>query len=465
MNPELQRNLWLEATPRRVAWVCVALALVLGAVGVITGLGGEAARDVGRALGVTGGVIFVVSALLWGSREAGQSVTEEIGWRTWEFQRLSALSPWAMTWGKLFGSTSVAWLAALVGLTFAAAERGADQGAASALLMVIGLVATAILFHAVSMSSALIAVRKARAEARLATLRGSVFGFIFLLIVVWTAAGVFGARSDSLGALFGEGPVSWGGQSFGRDGFMTTSVVLFAAWAVSGAWRLMRLELQLQNAAWWWPAFLLFTAVWAAGLAEGTTARWLAAFAVFVVGAYVSAFAEPADRIRLRQFAGRARAGDVERTLSLTPAVLPAVMLALVAAAGLAAAVAGGEAPSALEDTFRRAARLGPSDMAAAWPWAVVAFLLRDLGVVAYFRFGARPRRGDFGAVVALGLLYLVGGALGQAFGDNAGGALFYPNPEQPMVSLVAAALQAFLIWTLAVRRIAGPDRPAVAPA
>ena len=29
MNPELQRNLWLEATPRRIAWVCVALALVL----------------------------------------------------------------------------------------------------------------------------------------------------------------------------------------------------------------------------------------------------------------------------------------------------------------------------------------------------------------------------------------------------------------------------------------------------
>jgi len=461
MNPELQRNLWLEATPRRVAWVVVALALVLGAVGVVTGMGGENARDVGRALAVTGGVIFVVSALLWGSREAGQAVMEEIGARTWEFQRLSALTPWTMTWGKLFGATSVAWMAALVGLTFAAADRAVDQGAASAMLFVISGVAAGVIFHAVAMSSALIGVRKARAEGRLATLRGSVFGLIFLLVLVWVVSGAVGGRGGGFDFLAGDAPVVWFGESFPRDGFVAASLALFAAWAVSGAWRLMRLELQTRNAAWWWPAFLVFAAVWAAGLASGAAEAWLAAFAIFVAGSYVSAFAEPADRIRLRQFAGSLPRGDVERTATLTPAVVPALLLAVIAAIGLT--VVGSESSSTLvqsgndaREVLNRALR---DDATPAF--ALLAFLIRDLGVIAFFRFGARPRRGDFGAVVALGLLYLVGGALGSAFGDSVGGALFFPHPDQPIVSLISAALQAFLIWTLAARRIAGPDRPA----
>ncbi len=461
MNPELQRNLWLEATPRRVAWVVVALILVLGAVGVVTGMGGEQARDVGRALGVAGAIIFVVAGLLWGSREAAQSVTEEIGQRTWEFQRLSALSPWQMTWGKLLGAPSVAWLAALVGLTFAAADRAVENGGGTALLFVVGAIALAVIFHAVAISSALIGVRKARAEGRLSTLRGSILGLLFLLIVAWTITGVLGIRTAEAVSVTEGGVIRWFGETFSRNGFIVVSLILFAAWAVSGAWRLMRLELQTRNGGWWWPAFLVFAAVWTAGLTETLAEGWLAAFAVFVAGSYASAFAEPADRIRLRQFAGAAPRGDTERTLTLMPAIVPALLLAVVAAIGLMTAGAGGDASQiGLGGNPREALNtLIARDVMPAW--AVLAFLVRDLGVIAYFRFGARPRRGDFGAVVALVLLYVAGGALGSAFGEGIGAALFLPNPEQPVVSLISAALQAFLIWTLAVRRIAGPDRPA----
>src|SRR4029453_4575236 len=54
---------------------------------------------------------------------------------------------------------------------------------------------------------------------------------------------------------------------------------------------------------------------------------------------------------------------------------------------------------------------------------AAFAFLARDIGLIAYFRFGPRTRRGDFGAVLGLFLLYFVGGMVGRALGGPAGAA------------------------------------------
>ncbi len=41
---------------------------------------------------------------------AGRSLAEEASQNTWDWQRLSALSPWQMAWGKLLGATLPAWL-------------------------------------------------------------------------------------------------------------------------------------------------------------------------------------------------------------------------------------------------------------------------------------------------------------------------------------------------------------------
>ena len=113
MNPEFQRNLWLEASPRRIAWAGVVLLLIYGAAVTLTRNNPYGAFP---ALGGVGAVVFVVCAMLWGARASGNSILAEIADRTWDFQRLSALQPWTMTWGKLFGGSSLAWMCALTGL-------------------------------------------------------------------------------------------------------------------------------------------------------------------------------------------------------------------------------------------------------------------------------------------------------------------------------------------------------------
>jgi hypothetical protein len=440
MNPEFQRNLWLEAGPRRLAWAGVALAAVYGAAAVLGQDG-----DLLQALGIAGSVVFVVAGLLWGPRIAGRAVGDEVAQRTWDFQRLSALDPWAMTWGKLFGATSLAWVAAASGLLFLAVSATRADGAGSALQVVVGGLGAAVLLQAGSMALALVGVRRARAEGRSAAFRFTFGGVIALFVVgsvIARTAPTGGARlRGPLSWLFGGGPdLHWWGLEAGVGWIAALSLAAFAGWAMLGAWRLMRLELQMRNFPWAWPLFTAFAGLWAAGFPhQSDAARWAAAGLVFAACAYASAFAEPAERVRLRQFGAKVRSRDYDAAAFDAPAVIAPVLFAAAAVLGLSLAAGGPGAPE-------------PSLALAAF-----AFLLRDLGVVAYFRFGPRPRRGDFGAVVALFLAYFVGGVVGANLGGAQGMGLFTPGPS--LVSAAAGFAMAAVAWVLAWRRIRAPEK------
>ncbi|KRB51054.1 hypothetical protein [Phenylobacterium sp. Root700] len=455
MNPEFQRNLWLEASPRRIAWAGVVLLLIYGAAITLTRSNPYGALP---ALGGVGAVVFVVCAMIWGARASGNSILTEIADRTWDFQRLSALKPWAMTWGKLFGGASLAWLCGLTGLLMMviAGLSGRVTGLATTAVFMLAL---AVLLQAISLGAALIGVRKARAEGRTArasgVLGGLIIGAILLSWVAGSAGFQRGMGTEGFGALFtANGLVDWGGRLWSAAAFRAVALTLFAAWAVIGAWRLMRLELQMQNAPVIWPAFLIFLAIFAGGFVlrtQGFAASLAVGSLVVALSAYAAAFAEPADRVRIRQFAHFAAKGDLARAAPLTPAPLAPLLIATLLVLGAFAAPTG----SLMTPELGQAG-------------ALIAFLLRDLGVIALCRMGERPQRGDFSAVVALGLLYGVGGSIGWAVGQETGGALFAPLANAPLISLASGLAQAAVVWVLAAKRIginAPPSAPASVPA
>ena len=51
--------------------------------------------------------------------EAADSVLDEVNDNTWDFQKLSALSPWSLAFGKLFGSTIYCWYGGLIAFAVA----------------------------------------------------------------------------------------------------------------------------------------------------------------------------------------------------------------------------------------------------------------------------------------------------------------------------------------------------------
>ncbi|MGD8642238.1 MAG: hypothetical protein PVG89_16490, partial [Gammaproteobacteria bacterium] len=123
MNPEFQRNVWLELTPHRVVSMPAVLVAVFFLVYLIAG---DRYPD---PLRITAMTIFFLLTLLWGSRLAGEALVNEVQDRTWDQQRMSSISPWSMSWGKLFGSTVFTWYGAAICLLayFIAAIQSGEQ--------------------------------------------------------------------------------------------------------------------------------------------------------------------------------------------------------------------------------------------------------------------------------------------------------------------------------------------------
>ena len=113
MNPEFRRQLWLQFSATRL----IVLPLLVLACFAAAGL--SQPNDLPQTLALVGAALF--GLLVWGmgTLAAGASVIDEITEHTWDQQRMSALQPWAMTWGKLAGATSYGWYGGLICLLVA----------------------------------------------------------------------------------------------------------------------------------------------------------------------------------------------------------------------------------------------------------------------------------------------------------------------------------------------------------
>ena len=96
--------------------------------------------------------------MAWGSHRAGDSVLDELRERTWDSQRMSALNPWSMTWGKLCGATAIPWFAGIISLSVYFIGR---QGPTvlERLEVIATCIAGAILVQAMSLIGALVGTR------------------------------------------------------------------------------------------------------------------------------------------------------------------------------------------------------------------------------------------------------------------------------------------------------------------
>ena len=101
LNPELQRNLWLQWSPARALLMPAVLALIAAFI-VVSGNGEYTVRSA-----LANGFSFLAAVLVlpYGVYLGVGSIAWEIRERTWDQQRLSSLGPWQMAWGKLLGTT------------------------------------------------------------------------------------------------------------------------------------------------------------------------------------------------------------------------------------------------------------------------------------------------------------------------------------------------------------------------
>lgn len=456
MNPEFQRNLWLEFSARRAIFMAVALGLVFL-------LGNSTGSNF--LLRNSAEYIFYGIVVLWGSRNAAQAVVGEIRERTWDSQRLSSLTPFEMTWGKLFGATSYTWFGGAICLAVLIPQACSDDGPAQAIADLCYFLSIGLMAHAVAFFSSLLSVRRRQTHSRLDV-------FVYQLAGLGAACGVWwvwkiissgGLLSATLDIQF----VHWWGTSIGTSVFFIVSLFLFLVWALIGCHRLMRLELSMQNTPIVWAGFLVFMVVYFAGQGGTAGIHLLGieisgvvgplAIAMFTAAGltYAAAFAEPKDRVLYRWLIEAAMA---KRNRFILPR-LQAWMVSYIATVifgFVLAFVLVVSPPQFLGRDFE----YGLFDSGAVV--SGLGFLTRDIAIILLYALSPNARRGELPAVVTLVLLYFVAPGLTGLH------ILFYPfaageGVVGPIIGWAEAILAWFFVYQRARKTVFGLDASVLA--
>ncbi|QSA98317.1 hypothetical protein [Methylococcus sp. EFPC2] len=394
-NPELQRNIWLELTPHRLIATPVVLLLLLALIVSTNENGWHSTAS------ITAAVIFVFATVLWGGRRAYDSIVDEVRAHTWDTQRMSALGPWQMTWGKLLGSNLYNWytgaycLAVLL-FTFDDVSLGSWQNG-SALRFCLLLVLSALFVQGAGLLSGLTAARSGRTIKPSRNLPITVLG---LLLLLWLERPL---------AQHTERPVEWYGFIWQGHDFVLGSLAVFAAWVWFGAYRLMSDLLAVRSLPWGALSFVVFLSAYVCGFIDdalwGYASRYAALGTAIGGGAvYVEAWKERRDWIAVQRFLRAWRGESWLPALQATPSWL--VVAAFTLLMSLVTGFLPANRPYYIPDISPVSQHV--FDMLTMSPLVFTLLMFRDVGLLYFFSLGERPERAPSTTLVYLAVLYAV---------------------------------------------------------
>jgi hypothetical protein len=390
-NPELRRNIWLDFTPHRLLFT----PLILGLLAYIFKMMSDGA---GAGFAYYAGCFFL---FIWGTRAASDTVMQEVGNNTWDFQRQSAISPWSMTIGKWLGSTLFSWYGVLICLLLflplqsALPEREIVSAKELLSLLIGGLFSQALgLLLSIQI---LPQIRHAHSNKT----------FSYFLIAAFTGI-VF--TSYCYVAQNNTGTVLWHHHQFNTPAFFTLSYLIFLAWTVLALYRSFSKELQYQSIPWVWLVFNLYCMIYFSGFGSffqehasdkmikempelsqllDSTPLYIA-FSVITLLCYLGLFSDSLNSLRYRKILTRLSENNITETLQEIPWWIISLTLTIVV--GIITCVAPNDFKEFSTPVFILTSLL---------------FLVRDILLAHYFYFSKNPRRAQSAVILYLAILWI----------------------------------------------------------
>ena len=324
-NAEFIRNLWLHISPARL----IGAVAVIGLVMAVIFLAADSKPWEGVAIIASTALTFVL--ILWGATAARATVKDEIRSNTWNQQRMSGLTPWQMTWGKLFGGTAYVWLISVVVLALWAVARIITSEALDLHALVLTWIAGGIAVHAVAMIAA-IGFRTADGSR----VEEIPVGVMIVVILIFSQSAVPFLLVQNQGS-------AWHGIDLTQPQATLLLIAPLAVWAVVGAHRSMQREMQETLLPWALPlALLSFGFLFAGfmethGVSEAILLGLIVTFALTAAFAWAAFFVEPQSVTTTRECWRLLRTGRIREALLRMGAA--GVLLAMLCALGVMCAI------------------------------------------------------------------------------------------------------------------------------
>jgi hypothetical protein len=390
-NPEFVKNVQLELNPVKLALMPVILGMVFF---VIYLMYAEVKAPIAYSMQVASLVLFAIIVFIWGTKMAIESLVNEFNDKTWDSQRMTAIGPWTLAWGKLFGSTLFAWYGGLFCLLlFTLSSFATAESQQHLIEMLFIIIFTGLLTQTVILSFILTGFAKNRESVKLNISSYSLAAIFFFLQFMSFAISAYNTDKD----------VQWYGNHLHPLDIALASSVLFCLWGTVGLYRAMRKELQFENSPWVWTAFVVNLMVYFASFVPMDQATavlsscFYVAFLAGVVTFYITLFAEPKNSVELRLAMDRARRKEFTALATKIPAWFISLLLAAITCSILflikgIADLQGNSEPFFLDVS----------------PLALFLFCLRDLGIVLCVNLNSVKKNREVTAAFYLAVLYLL---------------------------------------------------------
>jgi hypothetical protein len=364
MNPEFRRQLWLQLSATQL--LVLPALLLAGFAGVFV----SAKEQPAYALALTGAALFALLVLGVGMRAVGASVMDELNDHTWDQQRMSAMEPWAMTWGKLAGASAYGWYGGALCLLVAVPAAWQTSLRASVLHLTLAAVLAGVFLQALLLA---VNLQLARAGGRAAR-RGS--SPTLVLVLLWGLGPVV--------SVLNVDEVRWWGLHWATLDFVVASLALFTLCALAAAWRSMAEMLAVRQYPWAWPALVLLTTTYLSGFVAShrTLAFGVTGLISSVVLTYFTLLTEPQPRPLWQRVVTRLASSQWQSALKQLPR-WPATLVLMLPLSLLV--MTSQDSQDALP---------GP---AGSWlgvqPLCVLLLVVRDCALALFFAFSATGRR------------------------------------------------------------------------
>lgn len=393
MNPEFQRNLWLEFSTQRL----IAMPVILFATFCVVYLLGDVENVKHVAL-----IALVLLLVVWGAGLASDAIFQEIEGRTWDTQRMTPLGPWRMAWGKLLGSTLYVWYGAFwCVVTIFAVTFNATQS--NTLLKTGYYLLTGVSTQAFALFFALLIQRISPLRSRFKIVLIQIASVIISLTFFYAGYSFLPSMVEK---------ISWYYFNFDPVMFVISWQLFFTGCLILGIYRLIRTELQIKTFPWVWPLFVIILCIYLIGFVTtkpapdfNKTAFYSSvAYFVFLPMTFIAAFFTPKSVVYLKRTLMALKMSQGRRLLSLTPVWIIGLFITLIL--GLTTLYLLPSAP------FEKLPYSGSAlQIKYAFTGLIISlfwFLLRDIGILYLMTLYPRAKRAHLATVVYLAFLYTI---------------------------------------------------------
>jgi len=424
MNPEFQRQLILEFSGTRLLAMPAFLAVIFSLTYLLDD------RIFSGATANTAIGLYIAIVLFWGSKQASESIADELRNNTWDIQKTSALSAWALCWGKLFGSTLYNWYGGILCLLMFSFTTNDSE-----LLQLTWLYALAcgLFVQSLSLLISLFSLRRKQAINSGANYMFALFSLFYIMPIM--------LNIDELS----NHSVNWYGHHYNQAYFNLIALLMSCGWVITGIYRLLADELRIRSLPIVWCVFIAFLTLYISGFIDAydlvnkslPVIITMVGFAVCIVLSYVLMFVDINSPMQFRKIAIYFQQQQWTRLLQEVPCWFVNIILAL---------------PMMLILTL-----LFPVESVeniTLYPIVIFLLLLRDIAILLFFSYAPNPKRALSITVLFLICLYGLLPAIFLNSGADIIALMFLPLLTlNTVLAIVIAGMQTTLIGFLLYHR------------